>query len=327
MIYKLLILLSIFTISSYSQEEQETKNNENISTLKKDELKYDINLFFPLKVIHQYRMDEETEVTREYDDGTKYSYKKRLTWFVSFYAQNISTRDGEKEVYAAIDSIDYEFDDGKYKAKFNNSGEYIPPAGWDFEKTFLANAKDFTMFYDSYNKAYDVQSDQIDADLRSLKKYNGKNAEFKKEQVSRRLSDRDLIFIADPVKNLLPSTSVSLDSSWKVNFNFDVDFINFANTCSATLSDIAGTNYIIKMKADTLYCIDTTMLFDDIKKIGKVDAGLASGDLELSISTRGHVKYLTTNFNATIFGKIDNIKFIEKKKSRVSWNLVGMWNQ
>lgn len=318
-----IILIILFTLNLYSQEDiLSSSTNEN------EVLYYNIKLFFPYSVIHQYRMDEETEVTREFEDGSIYSYKKRLTWYVTFTAPNISTRDDEKQVYVTLDSIDYEFNDGKYDVKFSNTAEVIPPGHvWDFEKTFLVNAKEFDMFYDSYNNAYEIKSERIDQELKFIDDYNGKNAEFKKEQVSRRLKDRELIFIADPVKNLLPSKSVALDSTWDVNFNFDIDFVSFNNICSATLSKVADSHYFINLKADSLYCIDETMLIDNIKKVGKIDAGLANGEVELSISSKGHVKYLTSNFEANIYGKIDNVKFIEKKKTRINWNLVGMWNQ
>lgn len=317
------ILFLIFSISLFSQEKNITSStNDNKILL------YNIKLFFPYSVIHQYRMDEETDVVREYEDGTKYTYKKRITWYISSYAPKISTREGEKELYVSIDSINYEFSDGNFDIKFDNSGQYIPPGHvWDFEKTFLLNSKEFNMFYDAYNNAYDISSERILQELNFVEDYSGKNADFKKEQVKRRFDTQEIIFTADPVKGMLPSNSVALDSSWNVNLKFDVDFVTFNNICSATLSKVKDSHYYINLKADTLYCIDEDMLLDDIKKVGKINAGLANGNIELSISTRGHVKYLTSKFEAIINGKVDNVKYIERKKSFVNWNLVGMWNQ
>jgi len=321
MIYLLLIL---FSFNLYSQSDKIMSSSTNASGV----LEYDIKLYFPFSVIHQYRVDEETDVERTYEDGTPYTYKKRQTWYVTFVAPNIKGRDGEKKVYVTIDSLDYEFKDGKYDVKFNNTSEGIPPGHvWDFEKTFFLNGKEFDMFYDSYNKAYKIESERFDEDLKMVNDYAAKSDDFRAKLLKNRFDANELIYIADPVKNILPPGKTSIDSTWLVDFKTDVDFVTFNNVTSATLSKIVDSHYFINIKADTLYCIDKEMIMDNIKKVAKIDAGLASGTAEMKISSKGHIKYLTTQFDAEIYGKIDNIKFIEKKKSRVSWNLVGMWTQ
>lgn len=318
------LLLFLISINMFSQEEKIIES----SASQQNTLKYDVKLFFPHMVIHQYRMDEETEVEREYEDGTPYTYKKRQTWYVTFYSPIVGGKDGEKQVYVEIDSIDYEFKDDKYDVEFNNSFDGIPPGHvWDFEKTFFLNAKQFDMYYDAYNKAYKIESENIDAERYSIDEYANKAKDFKSEMLKKRFEDEEFIHVADPVKNLLPPTQMPLDSSWLVDFKFDIDFVTFNNVSSATMTNFLDNHFFIKMNVDTLFCVDTTMLMGNIKKVAKIEAGLANGDVEMKISSKGHVKYLTTKFDAEIYGKVENIKFIEKKKTRVSWNLVGMWHQ
>lgn len=318
------LLLILFSLNLYSQSDKVMSSSTNASGV----LEYDIKLFFPYSVIHQYRVDEETEVERTYEDGTPYTYKKRQTWYVTFVAPNIKGRDGEKQVYVTIDSLDYEFKDGKYDIRFNNTFEGIPPGHvWDFKKTFFLNAKEFDMFYDSYNKAYKIESEKFAEDIKMVRDYAEKSDDFRSKLLTKRYDESELLFIADPVKGILPYNKVAIDSTWKVDFNFDIDYVAFNNVSSATLTNVLDNHYFIKIQADSLYCVDKEMIMDNIKKVGKIDAGLASGMAEMKISSKGHIKYLTTNFNAEIYGKVDNIKFIEKKKTRVSWNLVGMWKQ
>lgn len=321
MIYLLLILFA-FQVNA-KQDDKIMSSSTNSS-----ELTYDIKLFFPFSVIHQYRLDEETEVERIYEDGTPYKYTKRLTWYVTMVAPVIKGKDDEKQVFVTIDSLDYEFQDSKYDVKYYNTMPETPPGQvWDFEKTFFLNAKEFDLFYDYYNKPYKIESERLEEDRFIISQYTEKSQDFRAKLLEKRYADKELIHIADPVKNLLPANTVAKDSSWNLDFTFDIDFVTFNNTTSATLNRVLDNHFYIKMKTDTLYCVDTEMLLDNIKKVGKIESGIASGEAELKISSKGHLKYLNTKFDAEIYGIVDNVKFIERKKTIVKWDLVGMWRQ
>ncbi len=318
------LLLILFTFQINAQQDEKIMSSSTNSS----ELSYDIKLFFPFSVIHQYRVDEETEVERVYEDGTPYSYTKRLTWYVTMVAPSIKGSEGEKQLYVTLDSLDYEFKDDKYDINFYNTMPGVPPGHvWDFEKTFFLNAKEFDMYYDFYNKPYKIESERLEEDRYNISQYTEKSQDFRASLLERRYRDKELIHIADPVKNLLPPGTVEIDSSWNLDFTFDIDFVEFNNTTSATFSKILDNHFYINMKADTLYCIDKEMLLDNIKKVGKIESGIASGEAEMKISTKGHIKYLNTKFEAEIYGIVENVKYIEKKKTTVKWDLVGMWQQ
>src|SRR5690606_7454515 len=115
----------------------------------------------------------------------------------------------------------------------------------------------------------------IDAERYSIDEYAKKAKDFKSEMLKKRFEDEEFIHVADPVKNLLPPTQMPLDSSWLVDFKFDIDFVTFNNVSSATMTNFLDNHFFIKMNVDTLFCVDSTMLMGNIKKVAKIDAGLA----------------------------------------------------
>lgn len=320
------LFTAIFIFTSLILLSAEDDNKEEKKEVKPP-LKFDINVVFPTKVKHQYRFDEDTKVVRTYEDGTTYEYERTYTYWVTMYA-NADPEDGVQPVWTIIDSLEYYFKDDKYEVSFYNLQDAAPPTHRpDFNRTFVPNGLEFNMYYDNYGVVGKVDDGLLKDQIEYINhpQYGFRDNDYGLQLFSNRYSLQDLKHLADPTKGILPPYPVAKDSTWDVDFKFDINFATFGGITKPKFTMMVDNSYYIEMKMDSLTLVDKYYDLHDKKILATVDSSRADGELELKIQSPGHVQYVQTSQKAWIEGKAKNMKFREEIETVQKWDLLGMW--
>ncbi len=332
-IFKLMPLLLIinFLVVTYALAQDKTATPGNFSSEQEDnriaKLDYDIRLKFPLNVTLGYRMDEETEYERMYEDSSKYSFKRTYTYFFRLVCKQ-SPSDGLQKITVFIDSLTYHFKDDKRETSFHNSQDRVPPLNRvDFLKTFIPNSLVFDMYYDYYGGVVKLDGLMLEAKRNDITdpiqgfKNNPRMTEF----YLNRMSQADLTHIVDLAKRLLPQKKAKKDSLWKTNFDFDINYETYSTLASVKFTKLVANHYYIEAVADSMILKNKKFMVEDLKEEAKAEESFASGKLSLKISTSGILKYLTSEFEAQTKAHVKNTPFTEKIKTQTNWTQTGMW--
>jgi hypothetical protein len=312
------LFASIFLLSAESEKEPEDK---------KAPLTFDIDIKFPLKVKHSYRFDEETNVKRIYEDGSTYEYERTYTYWVTLWAP-AKPDDGVQPVWVIVDSLEYYFKDDNYEASYYNLQDEAPPTHRpDFNRTFIPNGLEFNMYYDDYGVVGKVEGGTLQEQIDYINhpEYGFRNNDYGLQLFTNRYSLQDLKHIADPSKGVLPPFPVAKDSSWNVDFTFDINFATFGGITKPKFTMIADNSYFIEMKMDSLTLIDDYYDLHDKKVLAEIDSSRADGTFEMKIQNPGHVQYIQTKQDAWLDGKAKNMRFRDSIKTTQKWELLGMW--
>lgn len=316
---KYLILLITLSIICFSVEADTTE--------KKGPLTFPIISKIPVKVKHQYKMIENTTVSRTFDDGTTEEYKREFTYYVSFWAPG-KRKDGFQRLTVQIDSLTYNYEDENEKISYYNSQDDVPPTHKpDFLKTFIPNALEFDMIYDAYGRVSKIEGGNLESQLQQLvdPKYGIKNDDYRLYTFQNRYSFEDISHIVDPIKGLIPPDPVAKDSLWKSEFNFDINYATFTGVVEPSMYMNIDNHFFIDFQTDSLKIAEPIYDLHRKSEIVEVTNSSAKGKVDFKISGQGIVKHLDTDFDAIIEGRFKRLKFIDKIDQNVRWELVGMW--
>lgn len=311
-----LMLSTAFLLLSAEKEESDYKA-----------LEFDINVKFPTNVKHSYRFDSETNVKRIYEDSSTYEFKRVYTYFITFWAVE-KQKDGIQKIWTVLDSMEYNLKIGDKEVNYHYLQDEVPPAHIpDFKKTFIPNSAEFYMYYDSYGVVSKIDGGNIDYKLNYINdpEYGFQEKNYDWKTFMNRYSVQDLSHIADPAKGVLPPYPVARDSSWKIDFKFDINQTTFGGITEPYLKMLAGNSYFIEMDIDSLTIIDEYYDLPDMKILAGIDSSEANGKLEMKIATKGHIEYLQAQTSAWINGSVQNRRFREEITATQKWELLGMW--
>ena len=326
-----LMIFIFLVITSFGLNAQETATPGNLGEEQEDfriaRLEYDIRLKFPVNATLGYRMDEETEYKRMYEDSSSYSFKRVYTYFFHIIAKQ-SPKDGMQKVEVFIDSLTYSFDDGKRKVKYHNSQHEVAPLNrLDFLKTFVPNSKQFSMYYDYYGDVVKIDGDMLEQSRVEITDpvqgiiNNPRLSEF----YLNRMSKADLAHIVDLGKKLLPEKAAKKDSIWKTDFDFDLNYETFSTLADTKFTKLISNHYYIEAVADSMIMKNKKYMVEDLKEEAMADESFASGKISLRISTNGIMKDLTSQFVVKTKAHIKNTPFTETIKTQTNWTQTGMW--
>ncbi|MDC1067884.1 hypothetical protein OAQ99_01855 [Candidatus Kapabacteria bacterium] len=319
---KILYIVLLFTLFILLTSEKDKKDLQVVN-------KFDISVKFPVNIKHSYRMDEITNVERTYDDGSKYSYKRTSTYFITLWSPE-RPENGFQNVFTQIDSLEYNFDDGVKNVSYYNSQDEMPPLNvQDFSKTLIPNALEFYMKYDSYGVVSKIDGGNRTEKLNYINhpEYGFQDKEsYDYKRFMNRYSEQDIKHIADPTKGVLPPFAVAKDSTWAIDFKFDVNFASFSGVCKPKFNMLLDNHYYIDMSIDSIDFSDDYYDLHDQKILATIDSSDVEGNFEMKISSKGHVKYIQTDSKVWLEGKAKNRRFREEIQSMQKWDLIGMWH-
>lgn len=295
---------------------------------KKNAVTFDLKVKFPTNIIHKYRFDDDTKVTRIYEDGSKYSFTRYVTYFIKSWAID-EPENGFQNLFVTVDSIQYKFKDDENEVFFVNSQDEVPPAHIpDFMKAFLPSSKEFNLIFDSYGEADSVWGDQLQKELDYLtdSEYGIKNDDYRLKSFLDAYSLSTFKHLADPAKGVLAPYPVPRDSTWLVDFDFNINYETFRGYIKPKIEVIANNDFIIRAPIDSLVLVEPEYDLYNQKILANVDSSRADGKLEMKISSNGHVRYFQTQTESWVEGKAKNVRFREEITSIQKWDLLGMFH-
>lgn len=309
----------ISTFESYSQKAPQKGKDE-----KKKSQEYKIAVRYPLNVFNLVTFTEETEVTRVYSDSSELSYTRKLKVWIS-YRMLDRPIDGFTKVKISIDSLDYHFTDGKRTVKhFSQEDAPMPLNFIDYAIASNPLGQEYELVYSPYYELVRIEGDRLDEILEIVSDpVFGPKDTLQKFITLNWLSDQHLAYWSDIQKNIVPSGKITLDTTWKTPFMFELDGVPFRDSAECKLLGYNAGIYSFYAETKDLKPDLVKTLLYNIPRICDVESGKGSGNYKLKIRATGGIDSAEGDFNAEFTAKIGQERFRQKVKSKTKWELTG----
>lgn len=324
----IILILFSFVISTFAQSVDDTskdksKKGKDLNEKKDDNLKYKIKVKFPLEIYHVYRMTESSQISRTFSDNNVTEFTRDVNYF---YTMRLTTNaeEGFQKIAVIIDSMDYEYKLGNKVLKSSSqSDEAIPLNNKDFLNYFIPVSKDFNMTYSPYNDVAKLEGERL---FEMRKEYSDPETGIKdslgKSIFLSRISDKDLRFITDLTKNILPISEVALDTIWRSPFYFDVAGLRFSGNTNTKLKGLKARTYLLESTTDTLNIENRMKYFQDLNTDVLIEKGKSFGVYSLDANSDGAMTYAKAQFTSELDCRINKITFKEIIKTKTIWDLL-----
>jgi hypothetical protein len=319
-----LLLFALVSFSFSQSSEIKNDNNDKVQKEKRDNLpKYKIKIKFPLEVYHVYRMTESSQISRTFSDNNVSEFTRDVNYFFTL-RMTTNPNDGFQKVEVIIDSMDYDFKQGKKEIKSGSQSDNdIPLNNKDFLNYLVPVSKEFTLTYSPYNDVAKIEGDRL---LEFRKEYSDPEKGIKdslgKSIFINRMSDKDLKFITDLTKNILPISEVNTDTIWKSPFYFDIAGLRFNGNISTKIKGLQKTTYLLESITDTLKIENKTKYYEDINQDVVIENGKSVGSYSLDASSDGSLTYAKAVFVSELNCKVNKVTFKEIIKTKTVWDLL-----
>jgi hypothetical protein len=284
---------------------------------------------FPSAIQHVYMFTDSTEVTRTMPDSSKVKYFRALTYFFTV-TQNESPKDGFVTVEVTIDSTRYYIKEGKAEIYWDSQDESAGGINMtDLMYATVPLGKYYNMTYSPYGEVAKISGEKLDEYFDYLNKnFQNTTDDFTKFIWYDGASLTRLANISNVRKINFPEKKVEMDSVWKTPFGMQFDFINFMDTVSARIVDVANGETTIEAISTSTDVLPGNYIFYGIKeKLLPVNKATGNGKYRISLSPRGAVRRASADFDLKLEIPVQREVFSISVKSKVNWTMMGQFKQ
>lgn len=316
-IFSALILTLILAVPILSQNAQK-------GIPEKDTSYYRPVVKYPLHEYGVYKMNEVTDVFREYSDGSQKKYTRDITYFFTQYIPDLP-KDGFNTVRVSVDSLHYKFQVGDAIYEWNSQVDTLAPPNFpDLNAVSIALGRDFDMIYSPYGELAKIEGEK----LSWLKNYivvEGKDKldSLKKNIWLRGISTEHLKYLTDLQKGIIPPGKVRRDSVWATPFDIQLDEVNFYDTAQSRIKDYNAGILSLESSFSKLKPAEETVRLYDINQLVNTTEGQGSGKYEISIGGNGWISNALLETEAQLKAKVKNEEFTQKIKTKATWELLN----
>lgn len=316
----------LFFICSTALKPQSAKDADT----EKDDtepITYKLFVKYPTKVYNVYKINEHTDSWRQYSDSSVKEYERDVTYFITQVAPSLP-EDGFQTVRVVFDSLRYRFKEGEAEFTFNSQDEELPSVNFmDLTVSSVPQGREFNMTYSPYGEVADIGGESIEW----LENYINEQAVGSTDTLTiyvwlNGISDLHLKYLGDLQKRLIPNGRVTLDSTWKTFFEFELDGVSFYDSVRVSIDDYANGIFNIKAEADSLKAYSGKYRLYGIKNhLVDIDASRGKGTYRIKLTPRGAISYAEADFYAEMVPRVSRERFKQKVKTKVTWELLGQF--
>jgi hypothetical protein len=324
---KLVSLLAIIFFFAYNGAIAQVAAGETKEKSEKLEFRF-VNTY-PVNIVHQYVLKDSTNVNRMYSDSSMFNYLQITDYNYSLKAPNRPDKDGSYSLDVSIDSIYFRFNSPKKKAEYNTAwDEGTPPFDIrNYEKCSVPLGLEYVMQYSPYNEITNVTGERLEDKIRTLSDpKEGLKDSVRKYIWLGGLSDRNLEFIADVNKNILPDKKVTADTSWITTILCKVDDVFFIDTVKMKIKSYSTKMYKLAGESKGRYLIKDPVMVYNIDKF--VTPALISGKSTyyMELTPKGTIDRLEANYDLNLLLQYKKEPIVHVIKSTQKWILVDRYN-
>ncbi len=285
-------------------------------------IKFKFNYGFIERAFYIYKVTVDTKIHRKYQDSTTQDFSRKKDVYISL-RNPTALQDGFAMVNTSIDSINYEFTDGKQKIRWNSQADdmELPVGQPDFDEIFAITGRYFTSHISPY---YEVA--RIDGEL--LERGREEASEIP-DSVLRQIwinaiSDNNLKLYTDPNKNVIRNGRFDKDSTWQMKFAIPIEGITYTcDTAAATFYLFDSKNFHIKAVMPYMYPSQETAAVTGMDRVllGVDSTSNTKGFWDISVSPRGMLNSAEGEFTTNAYRNYKEIKFKDEIITNIKFNL------
>ncbi len=328
----LFVIIFIFVglISTEVFADQKPKVVEKVEL----QVKYKAN-----SISHFLYIDSTSEI-RTFDDGSVKVYDYFLKYWITVNFPG-KIEKGFFLVNWVIDSLDLTVNENNIqKVRYNTmdayhemmakkdgkalSGKTSPIKSEELNYAICCTNREFETYVSPYGDIAKITSAQFD----ELKRYIVEEGKDAMDPVSKYywldgVSDRQLRFIADIHKGLIPGSKVAPDSVWVRPYTSRISGIDvFSDSCKVLLEVNNNPFFTIRADIDSLKpVLPITKPFFGIPYFVTVDSGFGSATYSVSFLSSGVIRSAECNQKALFYSTLKEEKFIHSYTSKQLWLL------
>ncbi len=324
---KLVSLLAILIIFGYNGVSAQVAAGKPKEPIEKLEFQF-VNTF-PVNIVHQYVFIDSTNVNRVYSDSSMFNYLQNIDNNFSVKAPNRPDKEGNYSLDVSIDSIYFRFDSPKKKVDYNTAwDEGRPPFDIrNYERASVPLGLEYTMQYSPYDEVTNISGNRLDEKIRSLSDpKNGLTDSVRKYIWLGGMSDRNLEFIADVNKNLLPDTKVSADTFWITTVKCRVDDVFFIDTVKMKIKSYTTKLYKLTGESIGRYLIKEPMMVYNIDKFVVPSFISGTSTYNMDLTPKGTIDKLEVKYDLNLLLNYKQEPIVEIIKSSQKWVLINRYN-
>lgn len=293
-----------------------------------EEMTYRLRAKLPINLTYKYKFSEVSRVTKQLFTGEGYDsleYDRKVD--IYYTRRSTSKRpDDFTEVDLKIDSIVYSLTKPSGEV-FYRSSDYrnFPPINEkDYLRYGISTEVDYDLLYSPYSEVSKVISPRLEENRKLFTDPMSGDA-LSRRILGEFLVDRMIVFLYDPIKNILPDKDISLEEKWNPEVDIEMDGFWWTMKPEFAISSYDRSGFLIESTFDSLEVPKTNIFFQDLKLDGTITNGTASGIISKFLTTHGTPESVVMNINLNLEGDIGARKFYQQQDIFYSWELLGTY--
>jgi|GEM_PF-6997882 len=293
-----------------------------------DAMTYRLRAKLPLAVTSKYKFTEIQDIKRKLKIGRDWeemSLQRKVSLFYSLRAAD-KLANGFTDVKISVDSIVYELTSPDKKVIYNSwdISAFPPINETDFLRYGFGVEQDYNFLYSPYSEVSKITSEHL---VKKRELFTGADVapSKMKDLVKEYLSDRMLVFIFDPMKNILPDYDIQLEDTWSPTVDIEMGgyWWNFKPEFKISSYDRSG--FLLESDIDSVRVDKGPVYFSDMESWGTISDSHIDGKISSFLSTQGRQESALLNFDVKLMGEVGGREFTQTQNIFYSWELLGTY--
>jgi hypothetical protein len=324
--FTMLLSLTAVLFSSQIVLSQTSQNDKpDVSYNREGGRQYKFLYDFSPKTKFNFKLTYNTLVTRTFSDKTTKTFERDMVLFFSYW-QPSPTKEGFSEISVGLDSIKYNYSDGKktYSWATVSDNDDIP-SNYDFDNVFPLVGRFFDVTLSPYFEMAKIEGKILDEVRSGIEKMGDTTL----RKIWRKANaDENFFFLIDMNKNVYKSGRFEIDSTWKMKFTIPIEGIRYTcDTAKVKFYSYDGKYYNVKAEMPRMYpnLKDSNTVMGMDRVILPVDStSFSTGFWDMSISPRGLPNLINGSFTTTTNSSVNEQQFSDIINTTIKYEFLSL---
>lgn len=317
------ILLSLITILCFSPVFADAPSPND-----GEEMTYRLRAKIPMGLVNKYRFSEVQDIKREIkvgDDWEEVNVKRKVDIFYSMRAAN-KLENGFTEVKVTVDTVRYSYIKPNKEVTYDSwdISAFPPINEYDFLRYGLATEMDYEFFYSPYSEVSKVTGALLEQ-KRELFIGPDAPANTMTELLKDYLRDEMIVFIFDPVKNILPDYDIKLEDTWTPPMRLEMGGYWWEPKPEFSIINYDRSGFLIESELDSVMMPPTRAYFADMASYGDIKYSNVNGKISGYLNTQGVQESVVLNLDVYTEGDLGGRDFRQTQDLFYTWELIATY--
>ncbi|MFP4527133.1 MAG: hypothetical protein ACLFQX_01170 [Candidatus Kapaibacterium sp.] len=275
---------------------------------------------------YHYKFTETAEIVRTYEDGSKVSYERDRTFFMTF-EQRPEDRNGFFRYEVSVDSMLYRFREGDAEVVYDSQADEVPASSFnDLIAYWVPQGRIFSMVYSPYREVAEVDGEMITWVIDYVTAGETRLSDtLMRYMWVKGVSRSHLAHFADMEKSAIPVGTVIEDSTWSGKFEAEISGVDFRGKINTKISDYRGGHFMLESEMPALEPVKEQIRIYGVEDFVDVTGGNASGTMKIDINPQSTITEAESDIDAEVNYKYRRTQFTEKIKMKSEWKYLNSY--